>query len=78
MTSEPVTAPGVVVVLVGGVALCELETARVSGPVSCERRLITGIRGHVTLVGGMQTRLRTLISSGAGALASVRGCVIAR
>jgi hypothetical protein len=62
---------GAVVVLVGGVALGELEVARVGGLVSRERLQVTCVRDHVTLIGGIQARLRALIASGASAPARV-------
>lgn len=57
--------------LVGGVALCHREIARVGGPVSRKRGEITGVRGRVTLAGGVQSRLGAVLAAQGAALADL-------
>lgn len=60
-----------VVLLAGGVALCQREIAGVGSLVSHQCREITGARDLVTLVGGIQTRLGALLAPTGGGLADV-------
>ena len=53
--------------LLGSITLREREPAPLGGLISCERLEIAGMRALVTLVGGMQTRSRALVTPGAGA-----------